>query len=207
MQTQNAFYDTIVHLRLEEEAVVFTDKISISALEERLLTSFLQQEYEIEKTNYPFDAPEFQPETALWAAKMVYYAIHLHFFRQQEAAVVKNLFIPNTKEPNAAQMLSADIVLRFLLPLYLDIKQVDFQDVILQGIEDCLKAYHYSAIGSDLEIQESTLDILFQQACFRQLYLDRVTKYKSISLAKLEKIDEGLKENFGNYSSLYWLRT
>lgn len=205
MQTQNAFYDTIVHLRLEEEAVVFSDKISISALEERLLTSFLQQEYEKEKTNYPFEAPDFQPETAFWAAKMVYYAIHHHFFRQQEAAVVKNVFTPNTKEPNAAQMLSADIVLRFLLPLYLDIKQVDFQDVILQGIEDCLKAYHYSAIGLDLELQESTLDVLFQQPCFKQLYLDRVTLYKSVSLAKFKKIQEGLKENFGNYSTAFWL--
>lgn len=202
---QNSFYDTIVHLRQNEEVVIFSDKMQISKLEERLITDFLRHEYQQESTNYPHVAPEFSPQSALWAAKLVYSVVYLHFFRHQSSNEVISLLRPDTEQPSAAQMLSADIVLRFLFPLYLELKNADPQDLILPEIEKSLKAYHYSAIGTDIEICEETIKNLFQNLCFKQLYLDRVAYYKLTNLSKLDEINKGLKENFGKHVSKFWL--
>ena len=63
------FYNTISQLRLREEIVLYDRIIKFLPEDEKLVSDFLQLEYENESQNYPFDAPEFDSNAALWAAK------------------------------------------------------------------------------------------------------------------------------------------
>ncbi|WP_108113856.1 hypothetical protein [Kordia periserrulae] len=206
MSLQNNILQTIHHLRTSGQFVLYTNKPKVSQSELNDLADFLQQEYENESLNYPFEAPVFHKEAAVWAAKTIYYAAQFLAHRLEEPKDLQQFFADFTEEISPSVILSADISLRFLPFIIKELEYIDFDDWLVKLLKKQLQNFSYSTIGHDLEleIQEEQLAKLFQNDCFRTLYIDRVIAQKDISLATQKIIQKNVAIQLGEHAQHFW---
>ena len=202
--SDNCFYDTICLLRANEEILLHTKIMDISAREEKLLLQFLENEYNKESLNYPFTAPVFNADAAMWAAKTVYYASQLFLYRENKTEELSNILPRFLNTITASVILSADICLRFLPNVLRNLKNVDADDAIVPILEDHLLAFHYSGIGYDLDKEKLAFNIIFSDDCLKQLYIDRIIEKKIKALAELPILKPEVMASMGNYAKQYW---
>lgn len=197
------FLETIYHLRTIEQIILYDKVIKVSAQEEKETMALLQDEYDREKFDYPFEAPIFEEKASLWASKIVYFAAQFLLNRENTNKDL-NEFLPNYNgQITASTHLSADLCLRFLPQVVQEFKRIDADDVIIPILENHLKMFHYSAIGFENSF-ENIYFKLFENDCFKQLYLNRITDRKDIELSKIPKINVMLQRNFGDYQKVFW---
>ncbi|WP_291146606.1 hypothetical protein [Flavobacterium sp. UBA7680] len=198
------FLDTIYHLRTIEQVILYDKLITISETEETEAVLFLETEYEKEILEYPGTAPDFNAEAALWAAKTVYLATQLLLHREHKRDDL-NILLPDYAEiQDASAIISADLCLRFLPQIVGEIKRLDPEDLIIEILEKHLIQFHYSAIGSELDIENVSFEIIEANDCLLQLYIDRVVQRKSIKWAQPDFIKKQLEIGFGDYQKLFW---
>ncbi|NHN25743.1 hypothetical protein FIA58_008660 [Flavobacterium jejuense] len=198
------FLDTIYHLRSIEHAIIYDKKLDISKEEEKEVIELLKDEYEKEKLNYPFQAPVFDEVAALWGSKIVYFATQLVLNREDTASKISTLF-PDFGQPIIpSAMLSADLCLRFLPQLLLQLQLMDADDMILPVLEQKLKQFPYSGIGYEMNLENIDLSVALSDACLTQLFLDRVVEKKDKNRGNLEVIKPLLLANFGDYKTIFW---
>lgn len=198
--------ETIYQLRTIEQAILYDSILTVSKAEEEDTTSFLMDEYEKEKLNYPFQPPEFEPKAALWAAKTIYFATQF-LINRKDTVKDFNIFLPNYNATiNPSAVLSADLCLRFLPFLLNEFSRIDPEDVVIPILEGFLTTFHYSSIGYDLktDYQQLNFDILKQNNCLEQLYLNRITEKKALPFVEIPYIKQRLMANFGDYQKVFW---
>ena len=113
------FTDMITRLYQHGEIVLYNNVLNILTDEALVTSDFLREVYDWEKQNYPFIPPEFDWTAALWSAKVVYFSAQLLLYRADTIEEVETLLQPYTEKPNASNILSVDICLRFLPDLSL----------------------------------------------------------------------------------------
>jgi hypothetical protein len=170
------------------------------------VADFLAQEYENESLNYPFEAPKFHRKAAVWAAKTIYYAAQFLVHRKEEPKNLSKYFEDFKGEYSPAVMLSADISLRFLPAIVKELEHIDFEDWLVKLLKKQLQHFPYATIGHDmnLKIEEETLAKLFQDACFKNLYIDRVIARKDISQTAHTIIQENVAIHLGEHTKQFW---
>lgn len=198
------FLDTIYHLRTIEQVILYDKLITISETEETEAVLFLETEYEKEILEYPGTAPDFNAEAALWAAKTVYLAAQLLLHREHKRDGLNILLPDYTGIQDASAIISADLCLRFLPQIVGEIKRLDAEDLIIEILEKHLTQFHYSAIGSELDIENVSFEIIEANDCLLQLYIDRIVQRKSIKWAQPDFIKKQLEIGFGDYQKLFW---
>lgn len=198
------FLDTIYHLRTIEQVILYDKLITISETEETEAVLFLETEYEKEILEYPGTAPDFNAEAALWAAKTVYLATQLLLHREHKRDDLNILLPDYAGIQDASAIISADLCLRFLPQIVGEIKRLDPEDLIIEILEKHLIQFHYSAIGSELDIENVSFEIIEANDCLLQLYIDRVVQRKSIKWAQPDFIKKQLEIGFGDYQKLFW---
>ena len=203
-QKKLPFSESIYNLRTLEHLILYDKKLEISSDEIALTKDFLQLEYERESLEYPFNAPIFNDDAAIWAAKLVYNTTQLLLYREHKIAELDSFFPEFIKKITASEILSADLCLRFLPQMVFELKLIDSDDPLINILEKHLKKFHYSAIGFDFEITSIEFDLIFQNNCLEQLYLDRIVDRKAIRWTEIDKINEKLRANVGNFSTEYW---
>ncbi|MFN8284199.1 MAG: hypothetical protein U0U67_13350 [Chitinophagales bacterium] len=203
-KVNNNFFRTIHQLREYEELILFTDKHAVSAIEERAVIDYLAKQYQSETVNYPFVPPAFNATAALWSAKLIYHTAFFFLCRNDNTSKLISVLKEYNKTPDVSEHLSADLLMRFLPHVYSELKATDAQDTILPILEAHMQKFHYSSIGTDIEIVEDDLTELFKNACFRQLYIDRVTAKKVQKLITIPQIRDAIKENLGDYTQVFW---
>ncbi|MEM6687211.1 MAG: hypothetical protein AAF617_15625 [Bacteroidota bacterium] len=206
MSIQNNILQTIHHLRTSGQFVLYTKKPKVSISELNDLADFLAQEYENESLNYPFDAPVFDKEAAIWAAKTIYYAAQFLAHRLEEPKDLHKFFPDFKGELSPAVMLSADISLRFLPFIIKELQHIDFDDWLVKLLKQRIQLFPYSSIGHDMEvvIQEKQLALLFQNNCFRTVFTDRVIAQKDISLTAHKIIQKNVAIHLGEHTHQFW---
>lgn len=206
MNTKNNILQTIHHLRTSGYFVLYTNKPKVTNAELNDLGDFLQQEYENECLNYPFEAPKFHKESAIWAAKTIYYAAQFLAHRHEEQKELNQYFEDFKSEISPETCLSADISLRFLPFIIQELEAIDFDDWLIKILKIHLQKFQYSTIGHEmeLEINEEILAKLFQNDCFRTLYIDRVIAKKDIRLTEHTIIHENVAIHLGEHKSHFW---
>ncbi|WP_156169252.1 hypothetical protein [Kordia jejudonensis] len=206
MNTKNNILQTIHHLRASGQFVLYTNKPKVTKNELDDLGSFLAQEYENEALNYPFESPEFDEEAAIWGAKMIYFGAQFLGHRHDEPKDLNQYFEEFTTEITPASCLSADISLRFLPFIIKELEAIDFEDWLLKILKAHIKKFPYSAIGHDLnlEIDQEKLTELFQNGCFKTLFIDRVIEKKDISLTEHTIIHENIAIHLGAHKNHFW---
>jgi len=198
------FAQFIYQLRTTEEIVLRELKLKIDKMAELEVLDILEMEYKNERLNYPFSAPPFHKEAAIWAAKILYFAAQFYLYRINKEGELEAKLPVFNHSIDAGAMLSADLTLRFLPVILQEVIGANAGDPLVPILQDHLLSFHYSAIGlEDVATEESIMN-LFENACFKQLYLDRVSEKKAYKWAEIPTIKKGLLENSGNYTSIYW---
>lgn len=198
------FLDTIYHLRTIEQVILYDKLITIAQTEEKEAVLFLETEYEKEILEYPGTAPQFNGEAALWSARTLYLATQLLLHREHKMSDVKELLPFYKGKIDASAIISSDLCLRFLPQIITEIRKIDPEDLIIDILEKHLIHFHYSAIGSDLDSENVNFEIIAENDCLLQLYIDRVVQRKSIKWAQSDFIKKQLEIGFGDYQKLFW---
>lgn len=198
------FIETLYHLRTIEQVILYNKTMKIADAEAKEALSFLAAEYEREAVNYPFEVPSFNGKAALWASKIVYFSAQLLLYRENKVSELKNFLPDYVGIVDASAMLSADICLRFLPQIRNELKRMDAEDDILPILEHHLQQFHFSAVGFDLDQETIDVNQIFDNACLKQLYLDRIVSRKAYKLAEQPEINACLLANFGDYKKEFW---
>lgn len=197
------FLETMYQLRTSEHIILYDKILKITAEEEKEVTEFLKDEYDKEVLNYPFKAPAFEPDAALWAAKVLYFSIQLLINRADTHKEIPALLVPYKGSVTAATMLSADLCLRFLPQVVSELKRIDADDEIIPILDHFMKQFFYSNIGFTEEAMIPAIQLPADH-CFNQLLLNRVVEQQDLKVAQVPAIHKMLQANFGDYSTLFW---
>lgn len=203
-ENKSPFLDTLFLLRQEECITIFSDIHDISMKEEENAMDYFQAEFEKERLEFLSDTIVCDPETALWAAKVVYYSAQLHLIRQNTAKDLNKLIPPFKGEREVSTLLSADLSLRFLPQIVSALQMADPEDPLVKMLESVLKQFHYSAVGSDLELEGINWEEELRDKTYRKLYLERIMEKKAYKLAEIPYINQLLIAEFGLYKDIFW---
>ncbi len=200
------FLNTLQTLRFEEELVIYNDRPQINASELANAGKFSRAEYKKEALNYPHNPPFFDETAALWAAKTVYTAAQLMLYRADKGVELPKLLPDFTGEIKATSALSADLYLRFLPPLIVQLHLFDTEDPLIFLLENILHRWHYSAVNHAFHDEElnATLDFEWVKSdkCLHQLYVNRILKYKNKKLAENPAFAPLIAANIGIYGDI-----
>lgn len=198
------FYNTIYQLRSNEEIVLYDRMLDFSQDDEELVKSFLLIEYDGEKENYPYTPPEYDANTALWAAKIVYTTSQLMLYREHKIEELNELLPAFEGELNASAILSSDLCLRFLPQILNETKYIDPDDELISLAEKYLKDWHYSSIGYPIVADNLVFDAIASNKCLQQMYVDRIIANKDVKRAAFSFTHEKIKETMGDYAYEFW---
>ena len=201
---QYYFYEMIFTLRSEEHIILYNNIMMNGVEEDEKVVAFLKEEYKKESANYPYQAPAFDEEVAIWAAKVIYITAQLLLYRENRPAELHALF-PIPKQTNsAAAILSADLCLRFLPEMIRELKFINAEDDLIKITEDILVEWPFSALSTDLEFKQDKLESIVSNDCVKQLFADRIIKYKNKKIGAYSGIKEYIIANLGMYEKVIW---
>lgn len=198
----NYFLQVIEHLRKHEEIILYGNILTIR--NETEVCDFLREEYELETKNYPFQPPEFNADAALWSAKIVYISAQLILYRENNKNDLASLISMYENEITPSVMLSADLCLRFLHDMTMQLKFIDAEDELIDLLEKILYQFHYSGIPMIENVEEINYEILNQNECLFQLYTNRIIEFKNKKLALHSFLKQSVLASMGNYKNIYW---
>jgi len=204
LNTASNFFETLKHLRYYEEFILFGKLLPFNEREDSEIIEWLHAEYRAESKGYPHQAPAFDKDAAIWAAKTMYISGQLLLHREHRSAELYAMLPAFKKEVDAGSVLSADITLRFLPDLINQLDNIDADDELIPLLEFHLGIWHYSGIRHSMPKLKPAFDVVLSDQCLRQLYIDRVITYKNLSLAKNPLLKPYIHAVLGIYADEYW---
>jgi hypothetical protein len=203
MVTPKPFLDMIVNLREQEEVLLYSNILSIREYESKAVLEFLKFEYKREALELPSDVPDFAPEAALWAAKILFISAQLLLYRQNQPKELSSLLPDYPGRIGAAEHLSADLCLRFLPDLLEQLKVIEPTDPLIDLLERILSVWHYSGIRQDAAAADD-YSVILENTTLKKLYVDRILQYKNESLARRPEFYSLVKAALGIHAGQYW---
>lgn len=101
-------------------------------------------------------------------------------------------------------ILSADLSLRFLPQIIEALQTADPEDQVIKMLEQILTEFHYSGVGSDLDLEKISWEEELKDKTYRKLYLERIVEKKAYQLAEIPYINQLLIAEFGIYKDVFW---
>lgn len=202
--TMKFLVNTIRHLRQQEEILLFGNLFEIDEPDKQATVAFLKEEYHTEALDYPFHAPEFDAEVALWAAQTVYTAAQILLYRQHNVADLPALLPDFLLDPTPSRVLSADLTLRFLPDMLSQAQYLDPEDAVIPLLETKLIHWHYSGVAAKLPLEKLDFRYIADNACTYQLYTNRIIQYKNITLASHPAFLSPVLASLGNHTDAFW---
>ncbi len=143
---------------------------------------------QVSRLNLAGAAPVLDPQTAAWAARMLYQICQLVALRNLAAAEAeKVLRIRCPSERSASVDYSADLFLRYLPNVHAIAKRAAGDDPLVALIEQFAAEWPLSSIGID-GIEPGPVDSFVQDFSLRQLYVDRIIAHNAFHLGKDSRI-------------------
>lgn len=200
----NYFLDMIENLRKNQEVLLYNNILKIDQYQTEDVIIFLQKEYEEEAIGYPYQAPDFDSNAALWAAKTIYVAAQLILYREHKESDLEALLPGFDQEITPSAIVSSDLCLRFLPDMLMQLKLIDQEDSLITILENILVQWHYSGVHYTLNKEQLDFSLLATNECVKQLYSNRIIEYKKIGLAQHSVFRELIAANLGMYSGEFW---
>lgn len=201
----NAYFpNMITTLRADEAIVLYGYLLDVTEADCALVQAFLSAEYAREALDYPYTAPAFDPEAALWAAKTVYTAAQLMLYREHNVSDLETLFPSFQGEMNASTALSADLCLRFVPALLHQVELIDPDDKLIPLLRKELHHWHYSGVGYPLNTEETDFTAVTESPCWMRLYCDRITQHRNEKLALHPAFSRQILADLGDYADRFW---
>lgn len=203
-EIKSPFLDTLFHLRNDEHITIFVAIQDIPKKEEKDVATYLESEFEKERLEFLSDQINYNSETAVWAAKVLYRSAQLYLIRKDTDKNLEKL-IPSFKgKKDVSATLSADLFLRFLPQIISALQSADPEDPLIKMLENILTQFHYSAIGFDFELNKINWEEELKDNTYRKLYLERIVEKKAYKLAEIPYINQLLLAEFGMYKDVFW---
>ena len=201
----NYFLEMIQTLRKQQEVILYGNILHVSERYTDAVVDFLSNEYQKELLEYPSETvPEFDAATALWAAKTIYISAQLLLYRENEVTDLDMLLPDYTAIRNASSVLSADLCLRFLPDILVQLKMIDSEDALIEILERKIVYWHYSGINYTLPLEQLDFDSMFAEDGLKRLYLNRIITNKKIDLANHPACKENVAGYLGMYADQFW---
>lgn len=198
------FYLVIKNLRLYEDILLYDNLLQINENEILKVQVFLEDQFQQESYTFPFESSVFDKDAAIWSAKIVYHTAQLILYREHEIENHKSLFADFQGEINASSILSADLCLRFIPSMLIQLKMIDNEDGLINILEELLQKWHFSAINYSLEIEQLNFENILNNNCLLQLYVNRVIENKKLKLALHPNLLPSVKASLGMFTSEFW---
>ena len=184
--------------------MLYVNLLDIPEKEKGEVVEFLETEYQKESLNFPYQAPSFDPEAALWSAIAVYRAAQLILYRENKEADLALLLQDFSKEMTTSAILSADLCLRFMGDMLEQLKLIDSEDPLIELLENLLSKWHYSAIHYPLEKSSLDFETIKENKCLHQLYVNRIIDSRNMALAKHPACIELVRASLGMFAEEFW---
>jgi len=204
METKSPFLDTIFLLRKEECITLFSSLQQISPQEEAEAGDYFETEFEKERLEFLSDQLTCNKETAVWAAKILYYSAQLYLIRENTEKNIENLIPAFKGNRDISSILSADLSLRFLPQVIVALNSVDPEDPLIAMLENILTQFHYSGIGYDLDLKNINWQEELKDTTYRKLYLERIVEKKDYKLSEIPFINKLITAEFGIHKDVFW---
>jgi MoxR-vWA-beta-propeller ternary system protein len=198
------FATMIKQVRQQEDIMLYGNILTIDQLESIETIEFLRNEYEREALEFPYTAPPFDKDAALWGAKTVYIAAQLILYRENRDTELSVLLPPFSAELTPSAIVSADLCLRFIPDMLIQLKLIDTEDALIALLEEQLCVWHYSGVKYPLKTELPDFQKITSNDCLYQLYINRIIEYKKLHLAKLPEFKEGVAANLGMFPQVLW---
>lgn len=201
----NYFLEMIQTLRKQEEVILYGNILHVNEKYTESVIDFLRTEYQKEILEYPDNnTPEFDPVSALWGAKIIFIAAQLLLYRENKETDLDVLLPDYTAMRNAASVLSADLCLRFLPDILMQLKMIDSEDALIEILERKIVYWHYSGINYPLPLKQLNFETMFAETGLKRLYINRIITYKKIDLANHTACKENIAGYLGMYADQFW---
>lgn len=198
------FLKMIRHLREQEEIMLYGNLLTFPAQEAAAVGAFLTEEYEREASGHPVHSPKFNVDAAIWAAQLVYVSAQLMLYRENKEKDLTLLLPSYTHVIDSSAMVSADLCLRFLPDMLIQLKLIDSEDALIALLEKILRTWHYSGVTYKQDAREFDFTTITGDAAFFQLYCDRIFDYKILTLAQHPVFRETIVSQLGMYGAEFW---
>jgi MoxR-vWA-beta-propeller ternary system domain bpX4 len=198
------FLKMIQQLRTYEEVILYGNVLKSSEAELKEVLQFLQQEYTKEAIDYPCQAPVFDADAALWGAATVHTAAQLMLYREHKPLELNSLLPAYALPITAAAILSADLCLRFLPKIMIELKMIDSEDALHPILEAIANTWSYAAIAVNTDMKLVNETVLANNECYKQLYAQRVVHFKKLNQLQIPIVQQTIKNNMGIYTNVFW---
>ncbi len=202
--SKSSFLDTLFLLRKDECITIFTDIPEISAKEIEDTADYLESEFEKERLEFLSLDIHFDKEASVWAAKVLYHSAQLYLIRKDTSKDLYKLIPEYKGRRDISSLLSADLSLRFLPQIVSALQNADPEDLLIKILENILRQFHYSAVGSDTTLGNINWEEELKDKTYRKLYLERIVEKRAYQLAEIPYINQLLIAEFGIYKDIYW---
>ncbi len=202
--SEDYFYQAIHYLRTQEEAVLHDALPPISVEEENRVVDFLQNEFQREALQFPEPKFEFDADTALWSAKVIYTTMQLVLNRKDEADDLENLY-PVWKSPTTAhEMVTADLCLRFIPDAIFQLESIDPNDPLISYLQKRMNVWCFSLLRKLIPTSEIDFTLILDHPGLFQMSVDRIIKYKNLEMAKDPLFISAVRGSLGMHINHFW---
>jgi hypothetical protein len=177
-------------------AVFQEDDLQASAL-------LLKQLYDTDCFEMPYQAPAFEPEAALWAARYLFYATQLVLLRDQDEAAMDQYLQPFPGQQSAGVIYSVDLVFRYLGNLFKLSSGIAPNDPLVIYLRQTAAQWPFSSVGLNIEPATDTAVIL-EHPSLKYTYVDRIILRTDVSRLNGIKEQQTLKEILGIHQAKLW---
>lgn len=203
-ENRSPFLDTLLLLRKDECMTVFTSFQEIPEKEMQEAAEYFRSEFEKERLEFLSAEMQYDRDAAVWAAKILYHSAQLYLVRKDTSMDLMKFIPEYTGKTDVSALLSADLSLRFLPHILYALQAADPEDPLIALLQKILTRFHYSGIGTDLDLQNINWREELEDPTYRKLYLERIVDKKAYQLAEVPYINRLLMAEFGMYKDIFW---
>lgn len=200
----NYFLMMLQHLHEHEEVLLYSNLFHVPASHQTEVMCYLHDLYAQEALGFPHQVPAFDQDAALWGAHLLYSACQLLLYRENKGAELSKILPVYGGAHTASAMLSVDLSLRFLPDVIAQAQAIDPDDPLIEVLAAHLKVWHFSGVNYELAIDKLAYNVITSNACLKQLYIDRIIKFKKMKLATHQLFVSGVKASLGWYAEALW---
>jgi hypothetical protein len=157
---------------------------------------------EIVRDDLAGGAPAFSAATAVWAARIFYFACQFVVCRDlSEAEIVRSLNEPCPEKRSPSVDWSADLLFRHLPEVYRSARHLSNGDPLVRELLKIAAEWPLSSVGIPLERTPDVKTFIGHPA-LKQLYVDRILETTDVARLGESQVDEELRASIGVHSEL-----
>ena len=193
----------LVDLFSQGEVIIAPLITEIGEKDQQLAKTILQQAYDKAIQNMPHQAPAYDADAAVWAARYLYRTIQLILIRHLDAAAVQKHLQAYTGTQNAASIYSMDLSFRYLPKLFHLAKGLAPSDVLVDYLNQLALKYPFSSVGVELK-EPAEHALILEHPSLKVAYIDRIIEAKDRKRIEQYQLAPYIAEVLGDYQKELW---